>query len=101
MGLGATLPNHIPACRSEFNHYEIDGFEELHDKDYEVYKKMDGSLALLFHYNDLPIFCTCASFCSDQALKAEEIYDFKYKDVEVRRTGGQTDRRTGPRIESG
>ena len=21
MGLGATLPNHIPACRSEFNHH--------------------------------------------------------------------------------
>ena len=48
-----------------FNHYEIDGFEELHDKDYEVYKKMDGSLAILFHYNDLPIFCTRGSFCSD------------------------------------
>ena len=68
-----------------FNHYEIDGFEELHDKDYEVYKKMDGSLAILFHYNDLPIFCTRGSFCSDQALKAEEIYKLKYKDVEVKK----------------
>ena len=66
-----------------FNHYEIDGFEDLHHKDYELYKKLDGSLAILFHYNDLPIFCTRGSFCSDQALKAEEIYKLKYEDVDV------------------
>ena len=30
-----------------FNHYEIDGFEDLHDKDYELYKKLDGSLAVM------------------------------------------------------
>ena len=46
---------------------------------------MDGSLSILFHYNDLPIFCTRGSFCSDQALKAEEIYKLKYKDVEVKK----------------
>ena len=66
-----------------FNHYEIDGFEDLHDRDYELYKKLDGSLAILFHYNGIPIFCTRGSFCSDQALKAEKIYKLKYEDVDV------------------
>ena len=44
----------------------------INDKDYKVYKKIDGSLAILFHYNDLPIFFTHGSFCSDEALKAKD-----------------------------
>ena len=66
-----------------FNHYEIDNFEDLHDKYHELYKKLDGSLALVFHYNNLSIFCTHGSFGSDQVLKALEIYKFKYADVDV------------------
>ena len=66
-----------------FNHYEISG--ELPTEDFELYDKMDGSLAIMFHYKNNRIFCTRGSFTSDQARKAEEIFEKKYKDIEVRK----------------
>ena len=64
-----------------FNHYEIRG--ELQDQDYELYKKLDGSLVIMFHYKGNPIFCTRGSFFSDQALRAEQIFKMKYIDEDV------------------
>ena len=64
-----------------FNHHEITG--ELQEQAYELFKKMDGSLVIMFHYKGNNIFCTRGSFDSHQALKAREIFQKKYvlKDV--------------------
>ena len=64
-----------------FNHYEIRG--ELQEQDYELYKKLDGSLAIMFHYKGNRIFCTRGSFLSDQALRAEQIFKKNYIDEDV------------------
>ena len=68
-----------------FNENEITGCDVLQDQDYELYKKMDGSLAIMFHYKGKRIFCTRGSFCSDQALKAEEIFKKKYLNKDVKK----------------
>jgi RNA ligase len=50
-------------------------------EEFEVYKKEDGSLGILFHYNDEWILATRGSFTSDQAIKGREIlkkYKYKY-----------------------
>ena len=61
-----------------FNLSEIDGLDGIPEQEYELYEKMDGSLAIMFHYGEKRIFCTRGSFCSDQALKAEEIFKKNY-----------------------
>ena len=66
-----------------FNLKEITGWDELQEQEYELYKKIDGSLIIMFHYKGNRIFCTRGSFCSDQALKAEEIFNKKYSDQHV------------------
>ena len=68
-----------------FNKHEITGWGELQDQDYELYKKMDGSLVIMFHYKGNRIFCTRGSFCSDQALKAEQIFKKKYLNKDVKK----------------
>ena len=57
-----------------FNLSEIDGLDGIPEQEYELYEKMDGTLAIMFHYREKRIFCTRGSFWSDQALKAEEIF---------------------------
>lgn len=42
-------------------------------EDFEVYKKEDGSLGILFNYNGEWILATRGSFTSDQAIKGREI----------------------------
>ena len=68
-----------------FNLSEITGWDELQEQEYELYKKIDGSLIIMFHYKGKRIFCTRGSFCSEQALKAEEIFNKKYSDQDVMR----------------
>lgn len=46
--------------------------------DYKVFEKMDGSLGILFCYNDDWIFATRGSFTSDQAIRGRQILN-KYK----------------------
>ena len=43
--------------------------------DFEVYEKMDGSLGILFYYNNQWILSTRGSFTSDQAIKGRKILD--------------------------
>ena len=66
-----------------FNHYEINDLEKLQDDEYEVFEKMDGSLVIMFHYENHPIFCTRGSFISEQSAKAHEIFRAKYKHISV------------------
>ena len=70
---GAILARPLPKF---FNHHEIIGWEE--NGEYEVFEKMDGSLAIMFHYENQPIFCTRGSFISEQAVKAQKIFTAKY-----------------------
>lgn len=46
--------------------------------DFEVYEKMDGSLGILFNYNDEWILATRGSFTSDQAIRGKKILE-KYR----------------------
>ena len=41
-----------------FNHYEITNCEQLQEQDHELYDKIDGSLAIMFHYENKHIFYT-------------------------------------------
>jgi len=66
-----------------FNHYEIIGLEELQDEEYEVYDKYDGSLVIMFYYENQPIFCTRGSFISEQATKGHERFRAKYENISV------------------
>ena len=65
-----------------FNHYELEGIDTFEETGFKLYEKMDGSLIILFMYNDELTFCTRGDFLSEQAKKAEEIFFKKYdKDV--------------------
>ena len=44
---------------------------------------MDGSLGIMFHFENILIFCTHRSFVSVQALKCEEILKSKYNHVKI------------------
>lgn len=46
---------------------------------FEVFEKMDGSLGILFNYNEEWIFASRGSFTSDQSLKFKEIFLSKYQ----------------------
>lgn len=45
---------------------------------FEVYDKMDGSLGILYWWNDRPYIATRGAFMSDQAIKATELLYDKY-----------------------
>jgi RNA ligase len=44
------------------------------NEEFEVFEKMDGSLGILFYYNDEWILATKGSFTSDQSIKGMEIF---------------------------
>ena len=66
-----------------FNYYEITDWYQLQDNYYELYDKMDGSLGIMFYYENERIFCTRGSFISDQAEKSEELFKSKYNNVNI------------------
>ena len=66
-----------------FNYYEITDLYQLQDNYYELYDKMDGSLGIMFYYENERIFCTRGSFISDQAEKSEELFKSKYNNVNI------------------
>lgn len=65
----------------KFFNYSEEDVNTLPNEPYEVYLKMDGSLGILFNYNDEWIISTRGSFESEQAIHATEILNTKYKDV--------------------
>jgi RNA ligase len=60
-----------------FNYEELVGNKWVESKipnePFEVFEKMDGSLGILFNYNDEWILATKGSFTSDQAIRGMEI----------------------------
>ena len=47
--------------------------------EFDVYEKMDGSLGILFFYENEWVFASRGSFTSEQSLKFKEIFTKKYK----------------------
>ena len=48
---------------------------------FNVYEKLDGSLGILYWYNDVPYIATAGSFNSDQAIHATELLHTKYRNI--------------------
>ena len=59
----------------KFFNYEEHKLEDIPNEDYVVYEKMDGSLGILFNYENEWILATRGSFTSPQAIKGKEILD--------------------------
>lgn len=62
-----------------FNMEEYVAYEDLpnipYGEDWEAYEKMDGSLGLLFYYDNEWIFTSRGSFTSEQAIKGYEFFE--------------------------
>lgn len=64
----------------KFFNYEEHKPEEIPNEDFVVYEKMDGSLGILFNYENEWILATRGSFTSPQAIKGRELLNkYKYK----------------------
>jgi RNA ligase len=64
----------------KFFNYEEHKPEDIPNEDYVVYEKMDGSLGILFNYQDEWILATRGSFTSPQSIKGKELlgkYNFE------------------------
>jgi RNA ligase len=55
--------------------FNIEESKHTPTSDFEVYEKMDGSLGIVFNYNNEWIVATRGSFTSDQAVKGKEMLD--------------------------
>jgi len=60
-----------------FNYGEV-ADQVIPNESFEVYDKMDGSLGILYWWNDRPYIATRGSFMSEQAIKANELLRGKY-----------------------
>jgi RNA ligase len=81
-GLITDLNDNIVARGFEkFFNYDSQIHSYMHEYDYDVYEKLDGSLGILYFYEDVPSIATRGSFDSPQALFATEILHTKYKHV--------------------
>jgi RNA ligase len=69
----------------KFFNYEEHKPEDIPHEHYEVFEKMDGSLGILFNYEDEWIMATRGSFTSPQAIKAKEILNKKYDITPLRK----------------
>ena len=70
----------VRSMKKFFNYEELIGKDVIPSKSDYVYiqEKMDGSLGILFNYNNEWIMSTRGSFTSDQAIKGLEILKSKY-----------------------
>ena len=57
----------------KFFNYEEHSPEDIPNEDFVVYEKLDGSLGILFNYDNEWILATRGSFTSPQAIKGKEI----------------------------
>ncbi|MFN0203741.1 MAG: T4 RnlA family RNA ligase [Bacteroidia bacterium] len=60
-----------------FNMEELSA-DQIPKESFEVYEKMDGSLGILYWWEEKPYIATRGSFASEQAIKANEILQQKY-----------------------
>ncbi|CAB4124093.1 RNA ligase A [uncultured Caudovirales phage] len=62
------------------NKFPLEITERFDLYDFELYEKLDGSLGILYFYNDEPFIATKGSFVSEQAVKANKMLKSIYKD---------------------
>jgi T4 RnlA family RNA ligase len=72
-----------------FNWGEMEG-QIIPEENFEVYEKLDGSLGILYWWNDEAYIATRGSFVSDQASKANQILKRKYAHVLRKLDGTKT-----------
>lgn len=68
-----------PFCK--FFNLEEHQPSEIPQIPFEVFDKLDGSLGILYWFNDEPLIATRGSFTSDQARHATQVLHKKYKDT--------------------
>jgi RNA ligase len=60
--------------------FNIEEGRHIPTEQFNVYEKMDGSLGILFFYNDVWVLATRGSFTSDQAVKGfEMLKNYEYE----------------------
>jgi len=59
----------------KFFNYDEHTPEEIPNEYFEVYEKMDGSLGILFNYNNEWIIATRGSFTSSQSIRGKELLE--------------------------
>jgi len=59
---------------NKFFNMEEHKLDEIPNEEFEVFEKLDGSLGILFWYQEEWILATKGSFISDQSVKAKEIF---------------------------
>lgn len=64
-----------------FNYDQVK--DQLPNEPFEVTTKEDGSLMIIFEYDNQLVFTSRGSFESEQALKAKEIYHKKYQEFKL------------------
>jgi len=62
----------------KFFNYEEHSVEDIPVGDFEAYEKMDGSLGILYHLDNVPHIATRGSFTSDQAVVGNKILNKNY-----------------------
>lgn len=60
-----------------FNYEEVDS-TQIPNETFEVYEKVDGSLGILYWFEDMPYIATRGSFSSEQAIWASEFLHQNY-----------------------
>lgn len=73
--------NHEVIARPFAKFFNLGEMENQHlpNEAFEVFEKMDGSLGVLYFIEDEPFIATRGSFTSEQAKKANELLQSKYK----------------------
>jgi RNA ligase len=69
----------------KFFNYEEHKPEDIPNEPFVAYEKMDGSLGILFNYENEWILATRGSFTSPQSIKGKEILDKKYDITPLRK----------------
>jgi RNA ligase len=64
-----------------FNYEEIEDKSEIPNLPFEIYDKLDGSLGILYWYDNKAAIATRGSFSSDQAIHATKLLNIKYKNA--------------------
>ena len=79
--------NGVVVARPFKKFFNIEENRHVPTKDFEVFEKMDGSLAIIFNYSDEWILATRGSFLSEQAIKGREILEkYNYKSLSTETT---------------
>lgn len=65
--------NIVALCFPKFFNWEELNPNDIPNEPFEMYEKMDGSLGIVFYYNNEWILASRGSFTSDQAIKGNEL----------------------------